>query len=229
LCPLLALFLILGRGLKVGRLGLVILAALILAAICLMPIVMQYRILRMHSDVGLWVLMQEAFSASNEGVLALLKHALLTVYYRIPGIETIWAMINVDAKPLGSAFWATVRSPFGMTGYLNFTLYHVPLEENTLYAPGFVGWLYLAGGYAMVLLGPVLLAWICVRVPRRIFASGSPNAAVVNAFLLWILFLTLTDGTVDGNALLIAAGLVSLAGWELVGEWVRRRKPQVVR
>lgn len=229
LCLLLALFLIIGRGLRVRRLGLAILVALLLAAIWLMPIVMQYRILRMHSDAGLWVLMQQAFVASHDGALASLKHALLTVYYRIPGIETIWMIINVDAKPLGSALWATVQSPFGMTGYLNFTLYHVPMEENTLYAPGFVGWLYLAGGYAMVFLGPVLLAWICVRIPCRIFASGSPNATIVNAFLLWILFLTLTDGTLDANALLIAPGLLTLAGWELVGKWVRRRQPQAVR
>ncbi len=229
LCLLLALFLIVGRGMKVRRQGLFILAALLLAAIWLMPIVLQYRMLRMHSDAGLFVLMQQVFADSHDGALALLKHALLTVYYRIPGIETIWAIINVDGKPLGSAWWATVRSPFGMTGYLNFTLYHVPVEVNTLYAPGFVGWLYLAGGYAMVLIGPALLAWLCVSVPRRIFTSGSPNAAVVNAFLLWILFLTLTDGTVDVNALLIAVGIVALAGWEFMGKWVRRRQPQAVR
>ena len=228
LCLLLVLFLIVGRGLRVRRLGLFILAALALGAIWLMPMVMQYRILRMHSDAGMWVLMQQAFVASNDGALALLKHSLLTVYYRIPGIETIWAIINVDGKPLGSTWWPTVRSPFGMTGYLNFALYHVPLEANTLYAPGFVGWLYLAGGYAMLLLGPALLAWVCVHVPRRIFASGSPNAAVVNAFLLWILFLTLTDGTMDANVLLIAAGLVALASWEYVGKWERHRQSKVV-
>lgn len=229
LCLLLTLFLIIGRGLKVKRSGLVMLGALVLTSISLMPIVMQYRILRMHSDAGLWALMQQSFATSHDGPLALLKDALLTVYFRIPGIETIWAIINVDGKPLGAALWDSVRSPFGMTGYLNFTLYRVAMESNTLYAPGFVGWLYLAGGYAMLLLGPALLAWLCVSIPRRVFASGSPNAAIVNAFLLWILFLTLTDGTVDTNALLIAAGLVTLAGWELIGKWMRRRQPQVVR
>ena len=229
LCLLLALFLIVGRGFKVRRMGLVIMAALVLAAIWLMPIVLQYRMLRMHSDAGLWGLMQQAFAASHDDALALLKHALLNVYYRIPGIETAWAIINVDGKPLGSALWTTVRSPFGMTGYLNFTLYHVPAEENTLYAPGFIGWLYLAGGHVLLLLGPALLAWVCVRVPCWVFTSGSPNAPIVNAFLLWILFLTLTDGTPDANVLLITSGLVALAGWELIGKWVRRRQPQVRR
>ena len=229
LCLMLAFFLIVGRGLKVKRLGVIILAILVLAAIWLMPIVMQYRVLRMHSDAGLWVLMQQAFVASYDGAFALLKHALLMFYYRIPGIETIWAIINVDGKPLGYAWWETVRSPFGMTGYLNFTLYHVSVEDNTLYAPGFLGWLYLAGGYSMVLLGPALLALLCVRLPRRIFASGSLNAPVVNAFLLWILFLTLTDGTVDANLLLIAAGLFALAGLECVGKWVRLKHPQGVQ
>lgn len=81
----------------------------------------------------------------------------------------------------------------------------------------------------MLLLGPALLALLCVGLPRRIFASGSPNAPVLNAFLLWILFLTLTDGTVDANLLPIAAGLFALAGLECVGRWLRPRQRQNVR
>lgn len=215
LCILLAIFLAASGGLKLKRNGMLIGSALLLASIWLMPVIMKYRILRFTSTEGPLAVMVEAINATGDSLTQLLLVGLSVVYFRIPGIETMWAIHSVKAEPLGSALIPTLATPFGLTGYLNFAAYHLPPELNTLFAPGFVGWLYLAGGMIGLLLGSIALASVCVMVPRLCFDSGLRCAPVANTFLLWMLFVSISDGTLDGNLFMIAVGLFSLGAIEL--------------
>ena len=216
LCILLALFLAANGGLKLKRNGMLISSLLLLGAVVLMPIIMNYRILRFTSNEGLLIVMGQAISATGESLLQLLLKGLSVVYFRIPGIETIWAILSVKAEPLGSALIPVLISPFGITGHLNFTTYQLSPELNTLFAPGFVGWLYLAGGVAGLAIGSLVLAWICIMLPIYFYKSGLRSAPVANTFLLWILFVSLTDGTLDSNLFMIAVGVFSLGSIELL-------------
>ena len=97
-----------------------------------------------------------------------------------------------------------------MTGYLNYDLYHLSSEFNTLFAPGFLGWWYLVWGVAGIVMGMLVLAFVCVLLPKLILSSGLRCAPVANTFFHWILFLSLSDGTLDSNMLLICFGLVCI-------------------
>jgi hypothetical protein len=146
LCLLLVFFLSVSGGIRIRRKGLIIIGGLLFGAILLMPTIMHYRMLRFESDAGLWQLLANAFSTANQDFIGVLQSSFNLIYFRIPGIETIWAISGLVKEPLGSGLIETMRSQFGVTGYLNFEIYRIPVELNTLYAPGFVGWLYLVGG-----------------------------------------------------------------------------------
>ncbi len=227
LCILLAVFLFANGGMRVRRTGAMITAAITISAIWLMPIIMQYRILRFTANDSLFKLLQQAVASEKEGAWTSLINSLVALYFRIPGIETIWAILNVKAEPLGAALVATMTTPFGLTGYLNFGLYHVLPEARTLYAPGFVGWLYLAGGYAGLVLGACFLAWICVELPRFIYDRNIRCAPVANTVVMWVLFLSLTDGTIDSNLLLVTIAVLSVGVLEFILRNARVRERAV--
>lgn len=214
LCLLLVVFLSVSGGIRIRRKGLMIVGALVLGAILLMPTITYYRALRFGSDAGLWQLFASAFGAANQDFIGVLQKSFNAVYFRIPGIETIWAINSLAKEPLGTGLIETMRSPFGVTGYLNFEIYQVPVESYTLFAPGFVGWFYLAGGEIGLVLGGIALALLCVKVPRWFYGGYLRWSPVANTFFLWILFISLTDGTLDSNFLLFSTGVVSLASLE---------------
>jgi len=214
LCLLLAVFLSASGGLRIHRRGILILVGLIIGAILLIPTITQYRMLRIESDAGLWQLFVSAFDSANHDPLSTLKRSFNSIYFRIPGIETAWAIGSLVSEPLGAGLIETVRSQFGVTGYLNFNIYQVPVEANTLFAPGFVGWFYLAGGWPGLAIGGLALAILCVWLPRLIYAGRLRWSPLANTFFLWILFISLTDGTLDSNFLLITAGLATLIALE---------------
>jgi hypothetical protein len=210
LCLLLAVFLYVSGGLRIKRKGVAILGALVLCSILLIPTIMQYRALRFESDAGMWQLLASAFATANHDLLTVLRRSFNSVYFRIPGIETTWAVSSSVSEPLGLKLIETIRSQFGVTGYLNFNIYQVPIEAYTLYAPGFVGWLYLAGGWPSLAVGGIALALLCVQLPRLLCGGRLRWSPLANTFFLWILFISLTDGTLDGNFLLIATGIATL-------------------
>jgi len=209
LCVLVVVFLAVNRGLRVRPIGVAICATLGIFAIWLMPVIMQYRILRFSSQEDLLPLLLRAFASSADG-LQKLGDGLSTVYLRLPGLETLWAMLSLKAEPLGLALGAALAAPNGVTGYLNIGVYHSPPELNTLFAPGYLGWWYLVGGVTGIALGALALAFVCVLLPRWILACGLRCAPVANTFLLWVLFISLSDGTLDSNLLLVGSGMVCL-------------------
>lgn len=224
LCLLLVFFLWASGGMRVRPKGAAILVGLLLGAILLLPTIYQYRMLRFEPGVELMYMLSEAFRISNKNMLLVIEKSFETLYFRIPGIETTWAIGSLVNEPLGATFFDTIRNKFGVTGYLNFDIYRVPIEAYTLFAPGFVGWLYLLGGWIGLALGAVLIALLSVCLPRLIFRGYLRWPQLANTFFLWVLFISLTDGTLDSNFLLIATGIATLAALEFFD---RAMKPSV--
>lgn len=219
LIVLLAVLLAGSGGFRLKRGSILLLGVALFAAVWLMPVVMNYRILRMGSDAAALELLRQALGAARLNVLAVLMEGLTVIYFRIPGIETIWSIIGFNGEPLGLRALQEMRTPFGITGYLNFVIYKIPMEVYTLYAPGLVGWLYLAGGHSILIAGGALLGVLCVMVPRLIYRSSLYCKPIANTFFLWILFVSMTDATIDGNVLMLATGIVGL----ILVEFVLRR------
>lgn len=217
LCALLAVFLYTSGGVKIRRKELLVLFGVAGGAILLFPTITYFRILQYQADLGYLENIVYAFNYVNKDAGTVLKSSVYAVYSRMPGLETVWSVSSLMDNHLESRLLEVIRSPFGLTGYLNFNIYQVPVEANTLFAPGFVGWFYLAGGWAGLAIGGVALAIMCVLLPRWIYGGRLLWAPLVNTFFLWILFISLTDGTLDSNFLLIAVGIVTLVALELFG------------
>jgi hypothetical protein len=221
LCLLLAVFLAVSGGLKIRYKGMLLLCGLVLLAILLIPTINMYRSLRNESVDGMWELFYSALTTANHDLFSVIKTSFILVYFRIPGIETTWAITSLVSEPLDDRLFNIIRSPFGVTGYLSFDIYQVPMNDYTLFAPGFVGWLYLAWGWISLTLGGALLAILCVNLPRVIYGGYLRWAPLANTFFLWVLFISLTDGTLDSNFLLIAAGIASLIVLEFFGRTMK--------
>jgi len=224
LCALLVVFLYASGGVKIRRKEILVLAVIASGAIFLFPIVTDYRILQYQTNSVFFENIVNAFNFANKDVWAVLKSGIYSVYTRIPGLETAWAVSSLIDHPLGPRLAEIIRTPFGVTGYLNFNIYQVSAEAYTLFAPGFVGWFYLAGGWAGLAIGGVALALLCVWLPRWIYSGRLLWPQLANTFLLWVLFISLTDGALDNNFLLFATGLASLTALEF---FERAMKPGV--
>ena len=222
LCLLLAVFLAGSGGLKIRQRGMLLLGGLVLLAILVVPTINQYRVLRNESVDGIWELFYSAWTTANHDLFSMIKTSFISVYFRIPGIETTWAITSLVSEPLGDRLINIIRSPFGITGYLSFDIYQVSKNDYSLFAPGFVGWLYLAGGWISLTLGGVLLAILCVNLPRAIYGGYLHWAPLANTFFLWVLFISLTDGTLDSNFILISTGIATLIALEF---FYRAMKP----
>lgn len=224
LCALMFVFLIVSQGLKVRRFGITIFVMGGLTAIWMMPVIMNYRIMRFTSGDSIYLIMLQVLSSVGEGTLSQLFRGLNDLYLRLPGIETIWAMLSMSATPLEERLFSVINSSFGVTGYLNFDVYGIAPDWYTLFAPGYIGWWYLAVGWTGLAVGAVILALICVKVPRWIQLANFDCKPVANVFLLWMLFISMSDGTLDGNFPLIFSGIVILLFLEF---WIRlvRKQP----
>jgi len=216
LIVLLAAFLVGSGGLRLKRLTILALGVILAIAIWLFPIVMNYRALRIVSDAGGLALFFQALESARSDVISSLIENLAVIYYRIPGIETIWSIIGFNGEPLNYTAIQEMRTPLGVTGHLNFGVYKLSPDTLTLYAPGFVGWLFLVGGQVFLMFGGVLLGVLCVLVPRLIYQSRLHSKPIASTFFLWLLFISMTDATIDGNVLMLATGVVGLILVEIV-------------
>jgi len=214
LCIILVIFLVINRGLRLRIPGLGICIFLGVVAICLMPIIMHYRISRFSSQEGAVTLFLSAFDNYTIG-LQTFSIGISGLYFRLPGLETLWAILSLKAEPLGQSFGHVLGVANGVTGYLNVDLYQLSSEFPTLYAPGFLGWWYLVWGVKGIVLGMFMLAVVTIFLPRLILFCGLKCAPVANTFFLWILFVSLSDGTLDSNLLLLCFGMFCLGLIEL--------------
>lgn len=213
---LLIVFLVAAGGARLRRADILASAGVGVAAVWLTPLILHYRVLRSLSNDGIFAILQQVPGRLGGNLIDLLRDGVAFVYFRLPGIETAWTLGSYDAKPLGAQLLPTVISKYGITGYLNFDIYKIPVEAYTLFAPGFVGWLYLAGGISGLVIGALALSWLCSVLPGQLYDRGLKCAPVANVFLLWMIFLALTDGTVDSLGFMIVVGLMSLTVIEIL-------------
>lgn len=220
LCILLLVFLVVSGGLRLKRLFVIATVVVVILSIISMPLVIEVRRILIHEDgTSIFNTLYKVLFLRDNNFVDLFLTGVSTLYFRIPGIETMWAISNSNFPPLWEELQTVLVSPHGMAGYLTFTLYRIAPVEYVLFAPGFVGWWYLAGGYVGIAIGAVVLACVCVVLPRYFSRMATGNGPLFNTFFLWVLFLCLTDGALDSNFLLVAVGTVFL----VVGNFIFAR------
>lgn len=222
-------FLILADGIKLRRKEKMIFVMLLPLAFILVPFMTEYRYIRMNSSLP----HLEAFSGSlevvkNKGLGQVLK-GLQFVMFRMPGVESLWCMIAARAEPLGLHSIEIFGSKNGIAGYLTTTIYPMKVTDNTLLAPGFVGWFYLVGGAAAVVTGSILAGICSLKIWELLDKKYLATGPVAKVFFLWMLFLAFTEGTLDSMLYLLFAGLVTMTALEIGMRQVDSVKPSSFR
>ncbi len=215
LSVLLLIFLVMSGGLKLYRSEKVLAFLVLIAALFMVPIMTEYRMHRIVEDLSVIDAIFASLSIIGSEGWATLLHGIEFVFFRMPGIEAVSAMISLGVEPLGEETIKIISVEQGLAGYLTHNIYGIPIEENTLSAPSFVGWLYLVGGTIAVAKGVIVLAVVVVfgwHSLRKKYFVASP---ISKTYFLWVLFTALTEGTLDSMLFMFIVGVLVLLSIEV--------------
>jgi hypothetical protein len=226
---LLLIFLTIAGGYRLRLREKILAGGLMVLALFIVPFMTQYRRMRVQFELShfdaLWAAVG---TVGNEWYLQAflgLKFAL----FRLPGIESIWCMVSWGGLPTESGALDLILSKDGVAGYLTHVIYPLLETDNTLLAPGFVGWFYLVGGYSAVFLGGIATGVTLISVWKYLGSKYLQTHAVARAFFLWMVFLVLTEGTLDSMARMVLIGAVSIGGMEILSRWwLRDQYPSAI-
>jgi len=214
LSVLLLVFLVMSGGLKLFRSEKTLAFLVLIAGLFMVPIMTEYRMHRVVDNLPVIDAILTSMSiVGNEWWTTLLR-GIEFVFFRIPGIEAVSAMISLDAEPLGMQTFQIIRAEQGIAGYLTHDVYGITRDANTLSAPSFVGWFYLVNGAVAVATGALALALAVIFgwwfLGKKYFVA-SP---IARTFFLWMLFTALTEGTLDSMLFMFVVGVLVLASIE---------------
>ena len=224
LALLLLLFLMIVGGLKIRRNEKMLGGVMFGVGVIMVPLMTQYRRMRVQFDMSYVDAFSSAVAALGNDWLGQIFAGMEFVLFRMPGIESLWCMLSSNAKPLGASAVEVLASKSGIAGYLTYDIYHFLESDHTLLAPGFVGWFYLVGGFPMIVFGSILTGAVAVAGWKYLEAGFIQCAPIAKVFFLWILFLALTEGTLDSMTHMLMVGAISLVGLELCLRLASRRK-----
>jgi hypothetical protein len=212
----LLIFLVLVGGLKLQRNQKILMAVFIIGAFFMVPVMTNYRSLRIEQAMLVSEAISMAMHATYADWAGGIIQGLKFVLFRMPGIESLWCMLAQGAAPLDGQLFNVLDKKNGIAGYLTYNIYLLKPTDNTLLAPGFVGWFYLVGGSLGVALGGGVAALLSVLSWVIANKEYLKCRVIAQMFLLWMLFLVLTEGTLDIMVMLVLSGLVCLATIEYV-------------
>jgi len=215
LSVLLLAFVVMAGGLELRRKVVGLVGAIGAFAIVLIPGLTIYRGLRArHDDMPMTEALAGAFSSMSNAWLSEIIKGIEFVFFRIPGVELLWAIVNRDVEPLGLRSFEIFSSQNGMVGYLTYNVYRLDLTEITLFAPGFAGWLYLVGGVPAIVVGSVLIVILSVLGWKYLSHERWLCGPVARTFLLWIIFMALAEGTLDAMGFTVFVGVLTIVALE---------------
>lgn len=215
LALLLLIFLLLVGGVRLRVKEKIFLGLIAVLAFFMVPVMTEYRQVRLIQNLSHIDALVVLFQKEEGNWLLQFTQGLKFVLFRMPGIESLWCQLALGARPLGIYSLDIINSPNGIAGYLTYVIHPMKETDNTLLAPGFVGWLYLVGGTPIIVIGSLLVGFITVLGWSFIDNVFINTSAVAKVFLLWALFLALTEGTLDSMGFMLFAGIATLIFTEL--------------
>jgi hypothetical protein len=216
LALLLLVFLLLSGGVRLRVKEKVFLGAIAVLAFLMVPVMTEYRQVRLIHNLSHFDALIVLFQKEESSWLLQFTQGLKFVLFRMPGIESLWCQLALGARPLGIYSLDIFNSINGIAGYLTYVIHPMKEANNTLLAPGFVGWLYLVGGTPIIVVGSLCVGFITVLVWNLIDTVFLRTNATAKAFLLWMLFLALTEGTLDSMGFILLSGVFTLIGAEVL-------------
>lgn len=214
LCMLLLVFVLMARGIQLRRNEKIFMGFTVILAIVMVPIMTEYRYWRLQHDFSVMDALNYAVGGVGIGWWGTLVKGVEFVFFRMPGAESLWAILSRGAEPLGMQSFDVLATKNGLAGYLTYHVHPIKLEHNTLLAPGFVGWFYLVAGIPAILLGSAATAVFSILGWKYLSRAYLVCGPIAQTFLLWVLFVALTEGTLDGMVYMVLAGIASIAVFE---------------
>lgn len=223
---LLLVFLMLAGGIKLRSKEKVFLGVMITFAFFMIPIMTQYRQMRLLENLPHVEAFSSALNVVGKDWVKQIFKGMEFILFRMPGIETLWSLISLRAEPLGIHSIDVIHSKNGIAGYLTYVIHPMKVENYTLLAPGFVGWFYLVAGLPAIVLGSMFTGALSVLgwkfLDRRYIESGK----IAQVFFLWMLFMALTEGTLDSMILMFMVGIITIVAMETGLRMFVRKEPR---
>jgi hypothetical protein len=228
LVALLIVFLVMAGGLELCRRFIALACAVGVSAIALSSALTAYRFLRLRDGE---VAMADVFARALQLIIDVgpseIMEGVIFVAYRIPGVEHLWTILSKIQEPLGTSSFEIFSSPNGMAGHLTYTVYNADPTNLTLYAPGFFGWLYLVWGVPAIVIGSVSITIFSVLGWKYLCAGSWLSGPVARTFLLWMIFMALGEGNLDGMVFTVLVGVLTIVtleiGLRISRRWIERR------
>jgi len=214
LCILLIVFLIIAGGIRLRRSEKILVGITTMAAIVMVPIITEYRYHRTVNDFPIMHALTNSINAVGDEGIGLLTRGFTFIFFRIPGVEAITAMIGLGAEPLGMKSVEVLSTELGLSGHLTHVIYQIPTEWVTLAAPSYIGWFYLIGGWLGLVVAGILVPVFIVVIWKYIGDRYLLSSPIAKTFFLWMLFIALTEGTIDLMMYMFLVGMICIAGIE---------------
>jgi len=207
---LILLILIIVIPIKLKKIDFIFVSLLLIFSLTIVPITIEYRKIRTNFDLSMYESLIIIFKVNYIDVIYQYFDGLLFVLFRYPGIESLWSLLSLTQYPIiQGRVWNIIFESGGISAYLTKFIHFIP--GNTYAAPGFIGWFYIIGGIVSAIISAIIFSFISVYVWSTILN----NKLIVfkdtsKVFYLWIFFLALTDGNIDGLLLSLIVGILTI-------------------
>ena len=207
---LILLILIIVTQIKLKKIDFITLFILLLLSLIFVPIAIEYRKIRTNFDMSIYESLMINLKINYIDIIYQFFDGLLFVLFRFPGIESLWSLLALTEQPiLQGKVWNVIFEPGGISAYLTKFIHFIP--GNSYAAPGLIGWFYIIGGIVSVVIGSIIFSFISVYIWTNII-----NHKLIvfketsKVFYLWIFFLSITDGNIDGLLLSLIVGIFTI-------------------
>lgn len=160
LALLLLVFLVLVGGIRFKFKEKLVLFFLVIVAFLMVPVMTEYRTIRLVENLSHINAIKVLLNNGIGNWLLQFLQGVKFVLFRMPGIESLWCELALGARPLGIYSLIIFKATNGIAGYLTYVVHPMKESNNTLLAPGFVGWLYMVGGLPIIIAGSFFVACI---------------------------------------------------------------------
>jgi hypothetical protein len=138
-------------------------------------------------------------SISVLGFFSTISAAIERVLMRLSGSDLLVALVAYNAEQIEWRIWEVLLRPRGFAGYLTVDIFGAPAELIHVFglAPSLVGFFYIIGGNALVLLGISVFTITILWLWRKLVLSNLGSKVVSQVFLLMFVLNVAIDGVLD--------------------------------
>lgn len=188
----------------------VVLTSLICIPILLaLPYLNNLRVFRI-AGLGIWEALAQTISSTEMTPIESLVRWLIWVIYRLPGVEMLIGILGHPTPPILANWPEIFAKPNGVAGFLTNDVFLTPLDQPHLAAPSYFGWWYLMFGRAGVVIGGAVLALFVRFGWQMVLRLGNQAAIIARVFFLMLLFMAISEGTLDMLAKAIGAIFITV-------------------